>query len=110
MALYLLPPIDRVFLLLFPSTSFLPLPLFKLFLCSSLVVAAADDDDDYTDEYHICHPLLSFCCIPKSIIDKSVISKDVSNSPISTASKNATSDTIDDVLVLRFSVSLMMIY
>ena len=35
---------------------------------------------------------------------------DASNSPVSTASKNAISDTIDDVLALRFSFLLMMTY
>ena len=43
-----------LFLLLLPSTSVLPLPIFELILCSSHVVAvvaaaaptAADDDDD----------------------------------------------------------------
>ena len=51
-ALDLLSPMDRVLLLILPSTSVPPLPLFELFLCISLV-AAADDDDDYAyaDEY-----------------------------------------------------------
>ena len=109
-ALYLLPLMDWVLLLLLPSTSFPPLPRFELFLCSSLVAATNDDDDDddYANEYHICYPPLSFCCIPKSIIDESAISIDVSNSPVSTTSKNATSDTIDDVLHLHIPASLMM--
>ena len=62
--LYLLPPIDRVLLLLLilPSTYVPPLPLFEMFLCSSLVTAADDDDDDeYADEYDVAptdHSLL----------------------------------------------------
>ena len=52
--LYLLLPINRVILLLLPSISFKPLPLFELFLCSSLVTTANDDDnDDYANEYDL---------------------------------------------------------
>ena len=63
MAFYLLPPIGRVllFLLILPSTSVPPLPLFEMFLCSSLVTAADDDDDDDDDEYDVAptdHSLL----------------------------------------------------
>ena len=57
MLLYLLPPMDRVFLLLLSSTFFPPLPLFKLFLSSSLVTAIDDEDDEdvvnYEDQYDI---------------------------------------------------------
>ena len=72
MALYLLLPMDQVLflLLLLPSTSVLPLPIFKLILCSSHVVAVVaaaptaptaanndddddDDDDDYANEYDL---------------------------------------------------------
>ena len=53
MAWYLLPPMNQVLLLLFPSKSVqLPTLFFKLFLCSSLVAATDNDyDDDYADEY-----------------------------------------------------------
>ena len=76
-ALYLLLPMDRVLLLLLivPSTSVLPLLLFELFLCSSLVAAdadadAADDDHDDDDLYQWIWfynnaQCLSFCCIPR---------------------------------------------
>ena len=77
------------------------------------VVTASPDDDDhdgYTYEYYIFRPLLSFCCIPKSIIDKSAILMDTFNYPVLTASKNAISDTIHDVLHLRIPVSFMMTY
>jgi len=59
--LYLLPPMDRVLLLLLPSTSIPPLPLFELFLCSSLVAAVANNDDDDDVEYNLsstAHSLL----------------------------------------------------
>ena len=38
-------------LLILPSTSVLPLRLFKLFLYSSVIAAVNDDDDDHADEY-----------------------------------------------------------
>ena len=72
-ALYLLPPMDRVLLLhLLPSTSVPPMPPFELFFCSSLVTAD-DDDDDVVDCDIISMNIiigircLSFSCIPKSI-------------------------------------------
>ena len=55
MALYLLPPMNQVLLLLLlPSKSVQSLTLFKLFLCSSLVAATDNDyDNDYADEYEL---------------------------------------------------------
>ena len=116
MALYLLPPMDRVLLLLLlPSTSVPPLPLFELFLCSSLVATAADDDDDvvdFEDQYDFIDKTrcVSFCCIPKSIFALSAGTIDVSNSNILTVSQNFTAEAIHGVLPLHIPVSLMMIY
>jgi len=76
---------------LLPSIPFPPLPLFELFVCSSLVTADDDDDDDdYADEYDFTTTpdarCLSFCCIPKSIVVVLTSSIDISNSPSLTVS------------------------
>jgi len=59
-------PLPSLSVFLLSSLSIPPLPAFELFLCSRIVVtttaanAAATTPTD--DEYHICRPLLRFCC------------------------------------------------
>ena len=75
-----------------------------------LLAIFVDYYDDNNDSFVVHYWILIIYWITKSIFVGIIIIIDVSHSPSSSVSINFISDAIRDVLVIRFSVFLLLIY